>query len=209
MRRLLCILLVFSGVMACNSASKDRVGLEESVAADAWRFESPEGVIKDSDAVMQSLTLSLQSNYPVWRENMTVSVDIEIKNTTKSFIHARVMPHLFIYDSETKAPLYWSNIDLSYAESVGPGTMSILSLPVGGVHSTPVPVRAIKFAAVDSPTLPEYTIYNIVPTGSYTMRLVLDFYSEEVEKIGTMSSNEIEFTTIFNAPEAIPSGEGN
>ena len=189
--------------LACNPQPKDRT-FDEQIAADTYRYKSPDGVIQNDPGVIEALDLSLQSEYPVWRDSLKVSVRILLKNTTQSIVHARVMPHLFIYDAQSQKPLYWSNIDFSYAESVGPGTMSVISLPVAATHSTAVPIKAVKFAMVDSSTWPEYNIYEFVPTGEYTMRLELDFYNDKNEKIGTMHSNFIEFTSIVNAPEAIP-----
>ena len=197
------LILLGMSCIACNAQPKERK-FDEQIAADTFRFQSPEGVIQNDERVIEGLTLSLQSEYPVWRDTLAVSVRILLKNTTQSFVYARVMPHLFIYDEKSQQPLYWSNIDLSYAESVGPGTMSIVSLPVGATHSTAIPIKAVKFAAVDSTIWPEYTIYDYVPTGAYTMRLELDFYNDENEKIGTMHSNFIEFTSILTAPEVIP-----
>ena len=182
------LILLGMSCIACNAQPKERK-FDEQIAADTFRFQSPEGVIQNDERVIEGLTLSLQSEYPVWRDKLAVSVRILLKNTTQSFVYARVMPHLFIYDEKSQQPLYWSNIDLSYAESVGPGT---------------IPIKAVKFAEVDSTIWPEYTIYDYVPTGAYTMRLELDFYNDENEKIGTMHSNFIEFTSILTAPVVIP-----
>ncbi len=188
---------------SCNVAP-DGAKFDEQIAADAYRFPKPDGVIQNSEDVLSSINLSLRSDYPIWRESVGASVEIVMKNTTNSFVHARIMPRLFIYDAKREKPLYWSNIDLSYAESSGPGAMSVASLPAGASHSTPVAVKAMKFADVSSNAWPDYAIYDFVPTGNYAMRLELEFYTDANEKIGTKYSDFIEFTTILTAPEAIP-----
>lgn len=188
---------------SCNAAP-DGAKFDEQIAADTYRFPKPDGVIQNSEDVLSSVAVSLRSDYPIWRASLDASVELVMKNTTNSFVHVRIMPRLFIYDAKREKPLYWSNIDLSYGESSGPGAVSVASLPAGGSQSTPIAVKAMKFAEVSSHAWPDYAIYDFVPTGAYAMRAELEFYTDSNEKIGEKYSDFIEFTTILTAPEAIP-----
>lgn len=200
MKKQLFCLILLTFCLGCHSPSEQSQPIQK--AADSWRYPSPKGVISD-ETVASSIKLSLNSNYTVWRESLQASVEATFENITPSFVYIRFMPHLFIYDAEKKVPLYWSNIDMSFAESVGAGTMSIISLPANGKKVTSIPIDQVKFASVDSQTWPEYTIYETVPSGRYLMRLECDFYDNDDKLLGTLLSNFVEFTTVLTAPEVV------
>ncbi len=183
---LLCLFLA-----ACDSRSKE---LDIQQAATNWRYQKPEGVVAP-DQLSSSLRVSLVNPFPVWKEDIQASVEVSLLNTTKSHLPARTKATLFIYSVEDKQPLYWSNIDLAYGESTGPGTMSILSLPVGASKDVRIPVMGTKWGAVRSANWPDSSLYSLVPPGKYLLRMELDLYDDADVQQGTVVSNFVEFTS--------------
>lgn len=192
-------------VCACNNAPRPP-SHSEQVAADSYRYPQSEGVVSDEQTV-EKIGIELSSAYPVWRANMTAAVEARFTNPTKAFMYARVVPRLYIYDPRDKRPLFWSEVDLAYADTAGPGTVSVFSLPPGASKTVVIPVRALKFARAQDSVMSEYEIYDMVPTGAYLMRLEADFYTEKDKKVGGRLSNFIEFTTVFNDPEVVRTNE--
>ena len=54
------LILLGMSCIACNAQPKERK-FDEQIAADTFRFQSPEGVIQNDERVIEGLTLSLQS----------------------------------------------------------------------------------------------------------------------------------------------------
>lgn len=204
MRRcFICILLALPLLMACSS-SKDQNDkpLNRQEAADSWRFEKPEGTLA-VDQVAQNLEITLENHYPVWRESIGATLDVSIKNISKSHLPARVAAKLYVYSFDQKQPEYWASVDLAYANSAGPNIKSILSLPVGTSKDISIPILALEWADVHSQVWPNAPFYAIVPTGKHLMRFELEIFDEEDRSIASAVSNFIQFLTVADAPDVV------
>ncbi len=206
MKKQILFFLILSCTTACSQPSQSippnpDVDVTES-SASLTRYQAPEGIVSPEN-LPSSVEISLQNAFPIWRDNIVVTVNVSIKNTTPSHLPARVMGHLFIYSFDEKKPLYWSNIDMAFAEPASPGLMSILSIPSKSTKDLTIPIAQMTWADVSTNAWPDANIYHLIPTGKYLLRFEMDFYTEKNEIIGTAVSNFVQFTTILTAPEVI------
>ncbi|MBR4986628.1 MAG: hypothetical protein IKY83_12925 [Proteobacteria bacterium] len=190
-------------VTSCSpNNDQTALALNQQNAANAWRFETPEGRVP-VDQVASNLEIKLSNRFPVWRDTIAVAVDVSIRNISKSHLPARVTAKLYVYSFDQKQPEYWTNIDIAYAESTGPTTKSILSLPVSASKDISIPILATQWADVHTAVWPNAPFYAIVPTGKHLMRFELEIFDEEDRSIDSAVSNFIQFTTVAAAPDVI------
>ncbi len=168
-------------------------------AADTWRYETPEGTIAPKD-ISSNLSIQLKNNFPVWKESLLATLDLSIKNTSKSHLPCRGSGYLYIYSTDEKKPLYWSVIDLAFAEPAERGVVSILSLPAMAVKDIVIPLKATRWTSVTQKTWPDTSFYQLIPSGRYLMRFELELYTEDDKLVDTVLSNFVEFTTVQNLP---------
>ncbi len=203
MKVLLPILLAFC-FCGCSQLSFEPPQKSDDVtdAASSWRYPKPDGIVAPEN-LDSSLKISLECHYPVWRDSIEVSANISIQNLTNSHLPARAKGHLYIYDFQKKIPLYWSHIDLAYAEPASPGMTGILSIPAHSSKELTIPISATTWADVHSSQWTDSPFYTFIPTGKYLLRFELDFFDEKDQIIGTKASNLVEFTTVMTAPDVI------
>ena len=187
----------------CRDTPQPPPELQETMAADNMRFPRSTDFVPD-DEIIPGMRIELSNHYPVWRNEITANVHIVIRNMAQNYLAAQTQARLYVYDYNQKVPLYWANIDLAHARSVGPGTLSIISLPIQATKDLIVPIHDTTWENVDIKQWPDKLLYDIAPTGKYLMRLELELYNVEDKPVGTGLSNFIEFTVIRTAPEAIP-----
>ena len=206
--KFLCsVIALATSIISCDSPRETAPELQEAIAANNMRFPTPTGYVED-DQIIPNMRIDLANNFPIWRQNIAVDVHVIIRNLAQNFLAAQTHARLFIYDYDQKVPLFWSNIDLAHAKSVGPGTQSIISLPIGATKDLLIPIQATTWADISVKEWPSKNIYDFIPTKKYLMRLELELFNMEDKPIGTAVSNFIEFTAIRTAPEVIrPSQE--
>ena len=201
--RISVLLIVAAIILAsCNSSRETPPELQEAIAADNMRYETPTGYVED-DQVIPNMRIDLANHFPIWRSEIAVDVHIVIRNLAHNFLASQTHARLFIYDYQQKVPLYWSNIDLAHAKSTGPGTLSIISLPIGATKDLLLPIQATTWADISIKEWPNKNLYDFIPPKKFLMRLELELFNMEDKHIGTAVSNFIEFTAIRNAPEVI------
>ena len=189
--------------LACVGCGQPSAPIDTQKAADTWRYPTPDGVLSDAETARR-LGVSLLTHYPVWRSELAVTVDVHFQNDTSSFVYARTIPRLFVYDKTARVPLFYSMVDLAFGESASEHLYSVISLPAGASKDLTISIRDLKFGDVSVKSAPDRLIYDLVPTGAYQMRFEMELYNEQGEVIGTLLSNFTEMTTIFTSPEAIP-----
>ena len=197
MKKLIIFLICASITLAaCTNKTKEKsdfIDIQE--AANGMRYEKPQGNIAAQD-IPQNLKIDLTNRFPVWRDTVAAAVDVSLKNTSQSHLPARLQARLFVYTHDTKKPMYWSNIDVSFGRSGDQGTMSVISIPVGASNDVIIPIQATKWASVDSNTWPDTPFHTLVPTGKYLMRFEIDIVNEQDQPVATTVSNFIEFETV-------------
>ena len=198
----LLLIALASSVISCNAPRETPPELQEAIAADNMRFPTPTGYVEDAQ-VIPNMRIELANEFPVWRNEIAVDIHVIIRNLASNFLAAQTQARLFIYDYNQKVPLFWSNIDLAHAKSVGPGTLSIISLPIGATKDLLIPIQATTWADITVKEWPNKNIYDFIPTKKYLMRLELELFNMEDNPIGTAVSNFVEFTAVRTAPEVI------
>ena len=196
-------IFILTCVQGCAKQADKSPELQETMAADHMRYETPQGYVPD-DEIITNMRIDLANQFPVWRTEIAADVHIVIRNLAHNYLAAQAQARLFIYDYDQKVPLFWANIDLAHAKSVGPGTLSIISLPIGATKDLLVPIQATTWADVTVKEWPSKDLYSFIPTKKYLMRLELELFSMEDKPVGTAVSNFVEFTAVRTAPEVIP-----
>lgn len=202
--KFLQFIIITAFLCGCSKISYEPPNTSDDItdAASSWRYQKPDGVVMPKN-LESSLKIQLESHYPVWRDTIDVSVNVTILNLTDSHLPARAKSHLYIYDFQRKIPIYWSHIDLAFAEPVSPGVTGILSIPARTTKDLTIPIAATTWADVHSNEWTDSPFYTFVPTGKYFLRFELDFFDENDRLIGTKASNLVEFTTVMTAPDVI------
>jgi len=206
---IICVLVVFLvGLSACqkdnNKSKNNKVAPEFTVLDSAahGRDQQADSVVPVKD-VAKSIEITATTNYPIWRETLSASIDIAFVTTSKSFVSARVLPKIFIYSEGSDEPEYWSVINLSTSFALEPNVKTLLVLPVGSQKTITSPINRLQWARMDMPW-PYLNYYQIVPTGNYSFQLVLEIYDEDDKLVDSVKTPLQKYTSIFTAPEIVP-----
>ena len=152
--------------------------------------------------VSKNISITAATNYPIWRETISASIDISFVTTSKSFVSARVLPKIFIYPDGGNEPVFWSVINLSTSFALEPNVKTLLVLPVGSQKSISSPVTKLLWASMDMPW-PHLNYYQLVPTGDYNFEFVLEIYDDDDKLVDTVRTPKQKYTSIFTAPEVV------
>ncbi len=206
---IVCLCMIFLvGLSACqkgsNNVENKKTAPEFTVldAASNGRDQQAESVVSVQD-VAKSIEITATTNYPLWRESLSASIDIAFVTISKQFVSARVLPKVFIYPEGSTEPEYWSVINLSTSFALEPGVKTLLVLPVGAQKTISSPINRLQWARMDMPW-PYLNYYQIVPTGDYSFQLVLEIYDEEDKLVDSVKTPLQKYTSIFTAPEVVP-----
>ncbi len=163
------------------------------MASSDIRYPAPDGKVQD-DEIVSSMRIDLINDYPVWSADIQdASVRIVFHNTSKRHLATQSKALLYIYNTQNEVPLYWTVLDLAFGKTATPGTLSVVSLPVGATKEIAVPLLDTKWADVSIKTIPALPFYQLVSEGQYLMRFEMELYNDEDKPIDTVVSNFIEF----------------
>ena len=158
------------------------------------RYPTPDGNVPN-DELLSSLHIELINDYPIWNPNIQdASVRIVFHNTSKHLLATQSKSLLYIYGYHQKIPLYWTVLDLGFGKTATPGTLSIVSLPVGATKEISIPLLDTTWADVSIKTIPHAPFYQLLSEGKYLMRFEMELYDEQDQPLDTATSNFIEFT---------------
>jgi hypothetical protein len=188
----IAILFLISVIsFACTKEAAPKPDLQ--IAADNMRFPVPDGNVPDNE-ITSSIKIELINDYPIWNPQIKdSSIRLIFHNTSKHHLGTQSKALLYIYDYNEKTPLYWTVLDLAFGKTATPGTLSIVSLPIGASKELAVPILDTIWADVSIKTIPHAPFYQIVSEGKYLMRFEMELYDEQDKPIDTAVSNFIEF----------------
>ena len=191
MFNIILIILIALASAACSKETTSRPDLQ--TAANDLRFPTPDGNVPD-DEISSSIRIELINDYPVWNAQIKdTSIRLIFHNTSKHHLGTQSKALLYIYDYNEKMPIFWTVLDLAFGKTATPGTLSIISLPVGASKELAVPILDTIWADVSVKTMPHAPFYQIVSEGKYLMRFEMELYDEQDKPIDTVVSNFIEF----------------
>lgn len=201
------VLLLFLGCMltACQApqhTSKDSEISQELVMLDAashGRDEKAEEALPVEE-ISKNITVTSTSHYPVWRENIAVTIDSVFVTNTKLFVSARTLPKILIYAVGAAEPSYWSVINLSTSFALANELKTLLVLPVGSQKSISSPITKLKWADMNTPW-PNASYYSLVPTGEYEFELALEIYDEHDKRVDVIRTPKQKYSSISASDE--------
>ncbi|MBQ1267264.1 MAG: hypothetical protein IIY06_11015 [Proteobacteria bacterium] len=200
MKKNVLVLLLGCLLTSCQAphySSKDTEVSQEHVMHDAashGRDEKAEEALPIEE-ISKNITVTSTSHYPVWRENIAVTIDSVFVTNTKRFVSARTLPKILIYAVGAAEPSYWSVINLSTSFALANELKTLLVLPVGSQKSISSPISKLKWADMNAPW-PHASYYSLVPTGEYEFELALEIYDEQDKRIDVIRTPKQKYSSI-------------
>ena len=185
------VLISILFISSCSQQKSPQPDIQ--TASSDLRYPTPDGEVPD-DEILSSIRIDLINDYPAWNPDIQdASVRIVFHNTSRRHLATQSKALLYIYDAQKDIPLYWTVIDLAFGKTATPGTLGVVSLPVGATKELSVPLLDTKWADVSIKTIPSIPFYQIVTEGKYLMRFEMELYDKDDKPIDTALSNFIEF----------------
>lgn len=185
---------------ACQSPSSKSDVSQELVMLDA-ASHGRDGKAKEVLPIAEipsNITVQATTNYPVWREDISVTIDSVYITNTKKFVSARTLPKILIYEVGATEPSYWSVINLATSFALGGERKTLLVLPVGSQKSLSSPITKLKWAPMNSPW-PMASYYSLVPSGEYEFQLALEIYDDEDQLVDVIRTPRQKYSSVFKS----------
>ena len=200
MNRIAFIVALACPLWACQSPAPQPEISQELVMLNA-ASQGRDGKATEALPIAEipnNITVQATSNYPVWRDDVSVTIDSVYITNTKKFVSARTLPKILIYEVGAAEPSYWSVINLSTSFALGAERKTLLVLPVGSQKSLSSPITKLKWAPMNSPW-PASSYYSLVPSGEYEFQLALEIYDDDDKLVDVIKTPRQKYSSVFQS----------